>query len=269
MAVLVGQHDRNAVAHRRHERIGRAEIDADREPCSRGAGASGSEICRSAISDDPRVRCGAIRRAAHHPSTREHGVDVGGDLRQEAELAHRHARRVPCAVDVEQRRDALLELPRLGAHLVEHSLERARIAAGHRRVGGRLAPLELPLEEIERQRGVGFVERLDAVQRQQVLRARDRILQRAVGLVDPCRRLQREPLLGVARGRVTVRMHFALQRVVGAIERAASKRKRSGRPNSSKWLREKSIIAARRRRRVSRPEAGDAAAAGAPLDARR
>ena len=121
-------------------------------------------------------------------------------------------------VDVEQRRDRALELPRLGPHRVQQRLERARVA-GRRRLGRRLPPLELALEEIERQRGVGLVERVDAVQRQQVLRARHRILQRTVRLVDPRGGLQREPLLRVAGGRVTVGMHFALQSMVGAIER--------------------------------------------------
>ena len=147
----------------------------------------------------------------------QHGVDIGSELRQEAQLAHRDPRRLPRALDVEQRRHALLEFPRLGAHVAQHGFERARIAVGHRGFGD-LPALQLPLEESERQRRVRLVERVDAVQRQQVLRARHRILQRAIGLVHPCRRLQRDPLLGRARRRMAIRMHLALQRVVGAVE---------------------------------------------------
>ena len=121
-------------------------------------------------------------------------------------------------VDVEQRRDLPLRFPRLGPRRVQQRLQRGRVAGLGRR-GGRFPPFELPLEEIEVERGVRFVERVDAVQRQQVLRARHRILQRAIGLVDPRGRLQRETLLRLAGGRKTVRMHFDLQSMVGAIER--------------------------------------------------
>jgi len=84
-------------------------------------------------------------------------------LSEEAQLAHRSPRAVPCAVDVEQRRDARFELARFGAHFVDDGLERARVAplGGVRRF---LSPLELPLQELERERGIGLVECIDAVQ---------------------------------------------------------------------------------------------------------
>ena len=124
----------------------------------------------------------------------------------------RPARRVPCAFDVEQRRRRVASSSRASARTSSRIASSARASPRSAASGGRLSPLELPLEEIERKRGVGFVERVDAVQRQQVLRARDRILQRAIRLVDPRRRLQREPLLRVAGGGVAIGMHFALQR---------------------------------------------------------
>jgi hypothetical protein len=44
------------------------------------------------------------------------------------------------------------------------------------------------------------------------------VIPRAIGLVHPCRRLQRDPLLGCVRRGMAIRMHLALQRVVGAVE---------------------------------------------------
>ena len=92
---------------------------------------------------------------------------------------------------------------------------------GRLRVRRLLAPLELPLQEFERQRRVGLADRVDAVQPEQVLRALHRILQRAVGLVDARGRLQREALLRVAAAGEAVGMHFGLQLAVGAVERRA------------------------------------------------
>ena len=115
--------------------------------------------------------------AAHHPSTVAACTSMScDDLGQEAQLADRTPRCVPCAIGIEQRRDALLSsLARLGAHFVDDRFERARASPPLGGVRSSLSPLELPLEEIERQRGVGFVERVDAVERQEILRAGHRI----------------------------------------------------------------------------------------------
>jgi hypothetical protein len=133
--------------------------------CSRATGASGSEICRSAISAIPdggrRNRRGGS--SSFHPV--EHHVDVIDDLGQEAQLAHRSPRAVPCAIDVEQRCDASFQVARFGAHFVDDGLECARVAALGR-IRRFLSPLELPLQELERERGIGLVECIDAVQRQ-------------------------------------------------------------------------------------------------------
>ena len=84
------------------------------------------------------------------------------------------------------------------------------------------------------ERRVGLGERVDAVELEHIVRARDRIAQRLVSLVHVRRRLQRDAPLGVARRGEAVRMHFGLQLPVGAHRAPGSKRKRCGNPNSSK-----------------------------------
>jgi hypothetical protein len=69
-----------------------------------------------------------------------------------------------------------------------------------------------------RQRGIGFRRRIDAVQRQQILGAPDRVLERAISLADPRRRLQRQSALAFARSGEPVRVHLRLQRAVGGIQ---------------------------------------------------
>ena len=129
--------------------------------CACGAGDSpGSAICSSAIS---RSHLGDRR------------VDVGRDLRQELQLAHRRARGFERASAIELVGEHVFELVRLSRARPQQGVEPARIVARWRRLVDRLAPLELLLEEIERQRGVGFRQRVDAVQREQILRAIDRI----------------------------------------------------------------------------------------------
>ena len=110
MAVLVREHDGNAVSHRRHERIGRAEVDADGEPVLAPHGLVGFGDLQERHQRGPGVRrrnrCGGSSPV--HPV--EHDVDVVDDLGQEAQLADGSPRVVPCAIVVEQRRDAYFEL---------------------------------------------------------------------------------------------------------------------------------------------------------------
>ncbi len=72
------------------------------------------------------------------------------------------------------------------------------------------------------------------MQREQVLAATDRVLERLVGLVDARRRLQGHAALGLARGGKAVRMHRALQGVVGRVELGGVEANRGGRPNNAK-----------------------------------
>ncbi len=78
------------------------------------------------------------------------------------------------------------------------------------RLGHRLAPLQLCLQELLWQRGVGLRQRIDAAQRQQVLGAADGVLQRAIRLVDACGGLQRQATLGLIGGSVAIGMDLAL-----------------------------------------------------------
>src|SRR6185369_7416976 len=119
---------------------------------------------------------------------------------------------------VEQRSDAGFERSRLFVHLLQNALQAGDVSV-LRGIRGSLAALELPLEEVERKAGVRLIDGIHAVKRQQVLRARYRILERAIRFVGACRSLEGEPLLRCVRGCVAVRMHFALQGLVGTIER--------------------------------------------------
>jgi hypothetical protein len=84
---------------------------------------------------------------------------------------------------------------------------------------GLFAPLELALQEFARQPRIGLVARIDAVQAQEVFRARDRLAQRPIRFVHARRRLQRDALVGVRAVRETVGMHLGLQAPVGVVER--------------------------------------------------
>ena len=121
---------------------------------------------------------------------------------------------------------ARLERAGLGAHLrhaARSSAARSPCAAA---AASGFAPLELPLEEVERERRVGLGERVDAGEREQVARALDRIGERAVGLVHARGRLQRETLRDASSAaRVAVRVHAPLQRR-GTRRRALPRRSR-------------------------------------------
>ena len=181
--------------------------------------ASGSEICSSAISRRASACIASMSAAsfARNVSSRTAVARRVPGRRRRRAAPRRAAPR------------ALLPRPRWRAAPRARAASRAASASLDR-----LAPLELPLEELDRQRGVAFVAQIDAVKRQQVLRARHRVFQRPVRLVDPRRRLQRDAAFRVARGSEAVGMHFALQRAIGGVEHRRVDAKRAGRPKSSK-----------------------------------
>src|SRR4029453_11557714 len=90
--------------------------------------------------------------------------------------------------------------------------------AGSQRSCCSLAPVELALEKVDRQRGLVFGKGFDPVEREQILGSRHRILERAVRFVDARRRLQRQSLLGFGGSGMAVGMHFTLQCAIGAVK---------------------------------------------------
>src|SRR5437879_7402677 len=162
---------------------------ASRRSCGSGD-ASGSAICRSAIVN---AFPGPASLRPSNVELRLHLVDVGRELREEAKLAHVVARRVACAFSVEARRKALLEALRVGANFVGDRPEPRCIERG-KRLAGCLPALDLAFEEIVRQRGVSFGKRFDAVQRETILRARNRVAERLLGIVEASGRLQPKAL---------------------------------------------------------------------------
>ena len=189
MAVLVRQHDGNAVAHRRDERVGRAEVDADREPRARAAPAlSGSEICSRAIRSCLPTRP-AWRRCRRRASS-------GSGARARSRGAASQA--ASTSSSDETRSSSSCASARASS---SDRFERGRVAARRRRrPPPRAARAGAPGNSSGNAVSVSSSASI-AMQRQQILRAVHRILQRAVGFVDPCRRLQREPLLAFRRRR--------------------------------------------------------------------
>jgi hypothetical protein len=99
------------------------------------------------------------------------------------------------------------------------SASSAASSRASRRLGGTLAALELPLEEVDVERRVGLVERVDAAQPEQVARALDRVAERSVRLVHASGGLQREAARRVVGRGVAVGMDRALERAVRGVER--------------------------------------------------
>jgi len=156
-------------------------------------GALSSQARRSAR----RVAASCVQRLCHR-------ADVLGNLGEEAQFAQHRGRTRAVARDLEKRSEVPLATARLGTYVRDDAVERVGVACLCR-LGGTLAALELRLEEVEWQPGVGLVECIDATQVQEVAAALDRVLQRAIGLVDTRRSLQREPARRVVGGGVAIR----------------------------------------------------------------
>src|SRR5215831_1669655 len=169
---------------------------------------------------------GRARRSGAAPSVLDSGqrrLDVGADLGQETQPAQLVARLLERTLAIEMLGERGLEPGGFGPRFLEQFREPPRIALAFG-FGERLAPRELVLQELGRQGGIGLAQRLDAVQRQQMLRAPHRILEGAVSLVDPRRGLQRQPPLGFPRGGEAIRVHPSLQGAISGIERVARRR---------------------------------------------
>ena len=152
-ALVVGQHDGEAVAHGRDERIGRAEVDAD---CAlarvrqRRLARFGDLEQRHPSSS---TACSASRSSASFArkrSSRTTRTRRRADRRRRARARHRRA-------IARRRRQRPSTVRRV----------RALVVRIRRFVGG-FAPLELPRQERDRQLGIGLVRRVDATNVQQV-----------------------------------------------------------------------------------------------------
>ena len=251
---------------RRARRSARSTAAADGRPrpaARRECRCAPSRPANSSCRDRCRPRACARAAAATRPARRSAAAPSGRASQQSPSASRRcrrrassrnrssrtrRPRRVPRGVGVEQRRErAARARARLAAHIGRRSaVERARVACSPRIVRPpRAARAAAPGSRAAARCRSRRTRRRRAATAG--MRARHRILQRAVGLVDARRRLQREPLLARRSPPRSGRDALALQRAVGAVERRASKRKRSGKPKSSKWLREKSIIVGSRR----------------------
>ncbi len=152
----VRQHDRQAIADGGDERIGRAEVDADR-----------------AFALMRRRRLARFRNLEerHQDSTAASIASMSlGQLGQERQFADLHARLRVCMFDVQPLRQLRLELCAFRAGIGEQRRQGAHVAV-RLRIGGLLAPLELAREERKRQHRIRLADRIDIVQAQQVLRA--------------------------------------------------------------------------------------------------
>ena len=156
-------------------------------PTARGAAAwAATRPARRSAAGPWAMRRGQEVAWAAISSTSSASLSRKRSLRTRSRAARRRSR------GVEERRRARLHGRRLAAHLVEQRLERGprrplRAASAARSRRSSCCSRKSGVE-----RGVGLVERVEAVQRQQVARALDRIAERAVGLVHARRRLQGE-----------------------------------------------------------------------------
>ena len=104
---------------------------------------------------------------------------------------------------------------------------------GRARLFDRFAPLHLLHQELGRHRGIGLDGGIDAREDQQVLRTRQRLLQRTKPFVDARRPLHRPTLVGVGQMGVAIRMNLRLQAMPrrlerGLVERVAARQPEEG-----------------------------------------
>ncbi|ENO84159.1 NAD-specific glutamate dehydrogenase [Thauera aminoaromatica S2] len=213
-AGLVGQADRDAVAHGGDERIGGPEVDADGEPVlvRLGGHAGFGDLQQS-------HRCCSVPFRVLVFEREQRFVDFLLELLDEHQPTHGVGRGLVVLVLVELRGEMPAHLARMPEQAPVQIFELGDLGRLARLLH-RLAPLHLLHQELGGHRGVGLERGVDAGELEQVLGARERLAQHAKAFIDPRRPLHRAPLLEVGQVRVAVGMHAPLQLVPGGFERA-------------------------------------------------
>src|SRR5512139_67319 len=140
--------------------VPRSMPTARRRWCGSGE-APGSEICSSDI---------GRFSAASVVQRRDHRVQIVGELDEEPQLANARTCGIPCGLGVEHAGNFLLERDGLCPHRGKQRRERLDVAGGLRRCRS-LAPFELALEEVDRERSPRLTRSVYAMQSQQILGA--------------------------------------------------------------------------------------------------
>ena len=203
----VVDHDRDAVAHGRDQRVGGAEVDADREPMPvRFGGLPGLGDLQQRHQADACLRVHRLVGMA----------DLGGETVDEHELPHQRRGARPVLRLVDGVDDGAQQFVTLFVHRRPHVAERRRIAA--RLVEG-LPPLHLLHQEGRRHGGVGLGVDRHSGALHEIRRSLLRRTQRRVRLVGPGGPLHRDSALRRRARGIAVRVHARLHFLVGALER--------------------------------------------------